>query len=49
MRCLRSIGESQHTGHVYLSDSNMQILNDELLQNFRISADDLQNVASDKV
>ena len=48
MRCLRAIGEAQHTGHVFLSDDNLQILNDELQQNFRISADELQNVASDK-
>jgi type III restriction enzyme len=48
MRCLRAIGEAQHTGHVFLSDDNLEILNDELQQNFRISADDLQNVASDK-
>lgn len=48
MRCLRAVGEAQHTGHVFLSDDNLEILNDELQQNFRISADDLQNVASDK-
>ena len=48
MRCLRAVGEAQHTGHVFLSDDNLEILNDELQQNFRISADDLQKVASDK-
>ena len=48
MRCLRAVGKAQHTGHVFLSDDNLEILNDELQQNFRISADDLQNVASDK-
>ena len=48
MRCLRAIGQGQHTGHVFLSDDNMEILNDELQQNFRISAADLQKVASDK-
>jgi hypothetical protein len=48
MRCLRAIGEAQHTGHVFLSDANLEILNDELQQNFRISAEELQNVASDK-
>lgn len=48
MRCLRAVGEAKHTGHVFLSDDNLEILNDELQQNFRISADDLQNVASDK-
>jgi len=48
MRCLRSIGESQYTGHVFLSNANLNTLNEELLQNFRISAEDLQNTASDK-
>ena len=48
MRCLRSIGQAQHTGHVFLSDANLDILNDELQQNFRISADELQKVANDK-
>ena len=48
MRCLRSIGEWQNTGHVFLSDENMQILDDELQQNFRISVDELQQTASDK-
>lgn len=48
MRCLRAIGEAQHTGHVFLSDDNLNTLNDELQQNFRISVDDLQNTASDK-
>jgi hypothetical protein len=41
MRCLRSIGEVQHTGHVFLSDDNLAILDNELQQNFRISADEL--------
>ena len=48
MRCLRAIGEAQHTGQVFLSENNLEILNDELQQNFRISSDDLQEVASDK-
>ncbi|MEC8814160.1 MAG: TnsA endonuclease N-terminal domain-containing protein, partial [Pseudomonadota bacterium] len=48
MRCLRSIGETQQTGQVYLSDQNLKILNDELQQNFRITAEELQNTAKDK-
>jgi type III restriction enzyme len=48
MRCLRSIGQGQHTGHVFLSESNLSILNEELQQNFRISAEELQKSASDK-
>lgn len=41
MRCLRAIGEVQHTGHVFLSEANLKILDDELQKNFRISADDI--------
>ncbi|MRW94502.1 type III restriction endonuclease [Duganella sp. FT80W] len=48
MRCLRAIGEAQHTGHVFLSEDNLNTLNDELQQNFRISVDDLQKTNSDK-
>ncbi len=48
MRCLRAIGQAQHTGHVFLSEDNLNTLNDELQQNFRISADELQKTASDK-
>lgn len=48
MRCLRAIGEAQHTGHVFLSDANLNTLNDELQQNFRISADELQKTGKDK-
>jgi hypothetical protein len=48
MRCLRAIGQTQHTGHVFLSNDNLSTLNDELQQNFRISADDLQKTGSDK-
>lgn len=48
MRCLRAIGEAQHTGHVFLSDDNLNTLNEELQQNFRISVDDLQKTNSDK-
>ncbi|CAJ5942715.1 Uncharacterized protein conserved in bacteria [Burkholderia pseudomallei] len=48
MRCLRAIGEAQHTGHVFLSDDNLITLNDELQQNFHISAEELQKTGSDK-
>ena len=48
MRCLRAIGEAQHTGHVFLSNDNLNTLNDELQQNFRISADELQQTGKDK-
>lgn len=48
MRCLRAIGQAQHTGHVFLSKGNLDILNEELQQNFRISADELQRTGKDK-
>ncbi|MEP8628271.1 TnsA endonuclease N-terminal domain-containing protein [Enterobacter mori] len=48
MRCLRGIGQAQYTGHVFLSEGNLSILNDELQQNFRITADEFQKVAKDK-
>lgn len=48
MRCLRAIGEAQHIGHVFLSDDNLNTLNDELQQNFRISADELQKTGKDR-
>lgn len=48
MRCLRAIGTAQLTGHVYLSDENIQILEDELQQNFRVSIDDVQRSAQDR-
>lgn len=48
MRCLRAIGELQETGHIYLSNDNLDILDDELQQNFRITASDLKSAANDK-
>jgi len=48
MRCLRSVGEAQHTGQVYLTHENLGILNDELEQNFRISASELEGNGTGK-
>lgn len=47
MRCLRSIGDTQETGHVYLSEDNLKILDDELQQNFRLSTDDINKKKSE--
>ncbi|WP_299989280.1 TnsA endonuclease N-terminal domain-containing protein [uncultured Pontibacter sp.] len=47
MRCLRAIGDIQETGLVFLSEDNINILNDELQENFKLSVDDL-NGAGDK-
>lgn len=47
MRCLRSIGPNQETGHIFLSQENQAILDDELQQNFRITTDELGPKKSD--
>ncbi len=49
MRCLRSIGNVQETGHVYLTNDNMALLDKELQANFRISTDELKAVGKDKI
>ena len=48
MRCLRQIGEGQQIGHIYLSDENTQILDNELQQNFRVSLEEIRNVGIEK-
>lgn len=42
MRCLRAIGNVQHTGHVFLTEENMTLLDSELQANFRISTEELK-------
>lgn len=42
MRCLRSIGDIQHTGHIYLSQENYEILDKELETNFRMTASEFK-------
>jgi len=49
MRCLRAIGDVQETGHVYLTNDNMALLDKELQANFRISTDEMQSVGKDKI
>jgi hypothetical protein len=49
MRCLRQIGEGQQTGHIYLSDENTQILDDELQKNFRVSLEEIRKVGVQRV
>lgn len=48
MRCLRAIGPVQETGSVYLSEENLEILDDELDKNFRLNIEDLNNASKDK-
>lgn len=48
MRCLRAIGPVQETGSVYLSEENLEILDDELNKNFRLNIGDLNSKSKDK-
>lgn len=48
MRCLRSIGDKQEAGQIYLSEDNLQILDDELQQNFRLNTDEFQKLKAEK-
>lgn len=48
MRCLRAIGPVQETGSVYLSEENLEILDDELTKNFRLNVEDLNNTSNSK-
>lgn len=41
MRCLRSIGSVQETGHIYLSKENLDILDDELQRNFNVTLEEI--------
>lgn len=49
MRCLRSIGDIQETGKIYLSDENVKILEDELNKNYRITIKEAEETNKDKV
>lgn len=49
MRCLRSIGDIQETGNVYLTKENMDTLEKELQANFRVSTSEMQDAGNDKV
>lgn len=41
MRCLRQIGDIQHTALLYLSEENVKILDAELQSNFNMTLDDM--------
>lgn len=43
MRCLRQIGDYQHTALVFLSDENTKILDNELQENFNVTLTDINN------
>lgn len=48
MRCLRQITKIQQNATVYLSKDNMEILDNELQQNFRVSINDINNKNTSK-
>lgn len=48
MRCLRAIGATQETGYIYLSEENLEILDSELRQNFRITTEELKEAGKTK-
>lgn len=48
MRCLRQITENQQKAIVRLSKDNMDILNNELTKNFRVSINDISNSGDGK-
>lgn len=48
MRCMRQIGDWQHTALLYFSKENMDILDDELRENFNISLDDMRKSGENK-
>lgn len=49
MRCLRQIdAPHQHTGHVYISEENREILDAELQQNFKLSLSEVSHSGSKK-
>lgn len=49
MRCLRQITEVQQEGNVYLSKENLDILNNELNKNFKLTIKDVSSAGSDKL
>lgn len=47
MRCLRSLTDNQLNAQVYLSEENKGILEDELMDNFRLAIPDLGGIKSE--
>lgn len=47
MRCLRQIGDHQHTAYLYFSQENMDILNKELQENFNITLEDMRSAGEE--
>ena len=49
MRCLRQISDVQQKATVFLSKENMDILNEELQQNFRMSIEDMEQTTNTNI
>ena len=47
MRCMRQIGEVQQTAYLFFSQENMDILNNELQENFNISLSDMSGAGKE--
>lgn len=48
MRCMRQIGDYQHTAYLFFSQENMDILNNELKENFNITLDEMSGAGDKK-
>ena len=48
MRCMRQIGDYQHTALLFFSQENMEILNDELKDNFNITLEEMSGAGENK-
>lgn len=48
MRCLRQIGDYQHTAYLFFSQENMDILNNELKENFNITLEEMAGAGEKK-
>lgn len=48
MRCLRAIGSIQEKARVYLSEENMEILEEQLQENFKIGVNDINDIGKEK-
>lgn len=48
MRCMRQIGDFQHTAYLFFSQENMDILNNELKENFNITLEEMAGAGENK-
>lgn len=48
MRCMRQIGDYQNTAYLFFSRENMDILNNELKENFNITLEDMSTAGENK-